>query len=188
MGHTNTALKEWAVITQALDKGQQLLILRKGGIKEQKRQFVLEKEEFLLYPTYEHQRRDLLKPQYYTQLEETMTLQSNGSVEVSNLARVNEALEITDPDKVEALSHFYICTTNYAHYRLNWRPKKPLSILLLRVFRLPQPRTLPVLERYGGCTSWVELEEPVETSGATPVLEEAEFRAKLEEIHRALGE
>ena len=61
MGNTNTALKEWAVITQALDRGDQLLILRKGGIKEQKKQFVLEKEDFLLYPTYEHQRQDLLK-------------------------------------------------------------------------------------------------------------------------------
>ncbi len=187
MGSTALALKEWAVITRALDRGEQMLVLRKGGIREQKKRFVLERNEFLLYPTYEHQRRELLKTRYHRELAETLdTCQKNGRVAFSNLARVEEVLEISEPGMVEALSPFYICTTDYARYRLHWRPKQPLSVLLLRVYRLPKPRTLPELDRYGGCTSWVDLEKSVDTSGAAPVLTDTEFRARLDEIHRAI--
>ena len=187
MGSTSVALKEWAVITRALDRGEQALILRKGGIREQKKQFVLERDEFLLYPTYEHQRQKLLKPQYHQELEDTLAAyQDNGRVEFSNLARVEEVLEIDEPEAVDALSPFYICTTDYAHYRLNWRPKQPLSVLLLRVFRLPRAKAIPLLDRYSGCTSWVDLEETVNTSGAAPVLDDTEFRARLDDIHRAI--
>ncbi len=189
MTSTNLALKEWAVITRALDRGDQLIVIRKGGIREQKKRFVLEEGQFLLYPTYEHQRQDLLKPEYQQELEESLVgHEDNGTVTISNLARVEEMLEITEPEKVDALSPFYICTNEYAHYRLNWRPRKPLSVLLLRVLRLPEPKTLPVLPRYGGCVSWVELEEALDASNAVPVLDDSQFRARIEEIHKAITE
>ena len=188
MGVTSLALKEWAVITRAMNRGEQMLLLRKGGIREQKKRFVLEGDEFLLYPSYEHQRRELLKPEYHRELEDTVaTYQDNDNVEIVNLARVEEALEITEPEKVEALAPFYICTTDYAHYRLNWRPKKPLSVLLLRVFRLPQPNVLPVLPRYAGCLSWVDLEEAVDTTGASPILDDAAFSSSLKAIRESIG-
>ena len=55
------ALKEWAVTVQALAQGRQVLLLRKGGIHEEGKDFRVVHPEFLLYPTYEHQREDLLK-------------------------------------------------------------------------------------------------------------------------------
>ena len=56
------ALKEWAVTVQALARGEQILLLRKGGIHEEGKDFRVIHPEFLLYSTYEHQREDLLKP------------------------------------------------------------------------------------------------------------------------------
>ncbi len=56
------ALKEWAVTVQALAQGRQVLLLRKGGIHEEGKDFRVVHPAFLLYPTYEHQREDLLKP------------------------------------------------------------------------------------------------------------------------------
>ena len=58
------ALKEWAVTVESLAEGQQILLLRKGGIHEEGKDFKVIHPEFLLYPTYEHQRKDLLKPQH----------------------------------------------------------------------------------------------------------------------------
>ena len=55
------ALKEWAVTVDALAQGTQILLLRKGGIHEEGKDFRVIHPEFLLYPTYEHQREDLLK-------------------------------------------------------------------------------------------------------------------------------
>ena len=56
------ALKEWAVTCQALARGEQVLLLRKGGIHEDSKDFRVIHREFLLYPTYEHQKRELLQP------------------------------------------------------------------------------------------------------------------------------
>lgn len=58
---TNHALKEWAVAVDALAEGKTILLLRKGGIKEEGNRFRVAYEEILLYPTYEHQQPNLLK-------------------------------------------------------------------------------------------------------------------------------
>src|SRR4029077_16143130 len=55
-----TPLKEWAVTVRALAEGEQLLTLRKGGIREENKHFELEHERFFLYPTFDHQQNDLV--------------------------------------------------------------------------------------------------------------------------------
>src|SRR5689334_25303873 len=55
------AFKEWAVTVRALAEGEQLLTLRKGGIREAGRHFELAHERFFLYPTFDHQRNDLVR-------------------------------------------------------------------------------------------------------------------------------
>jgi hypothetical protein len=61
---SDLALKEWAVAVKALGTGKQILILRKGGIHRDDKEFRLVHPEFLLYPTYEHQKRELLDPEH----------------------------------------------------------------------------------------------------------------------------
>ena len=58
------ALKEWASAVKALEAGSQIFIMRKGGIIEETRDFQVVSNDFYLYPTYEHQRRELLKAPY----------------------------------------------------------------------------------------------------------------------------
>ena len=118
MSFVSLALKEWAVITRALARGEQFLVLRKGGIREQQKRFVLEGNRFLLYPTYEHQSADLLKPQWHDSLAQTLTqAPSPDTVIIDTLAEVVEILEITEPERVTALTDFYICTDDYAQYQ-----------------------------------------------------------------------
>ena len=66
------ALKEWAVTVQALAQGQQILLLRKGGIHESGKNFRVIHPDFLLYPTYEHQREDLLKEAHQSSLRRVL--------------------------------------------------------------------------------------------------------------------
>ena len=67
------ALKEWASAVKALENGSQIFIMRKGGIVEETRDFQVESNDFFLYPTYEHQRKELLKEQYRGVIDETLS-------------------------------------------------------------------------------------------------------------------
>jgi len=58
----NVALKEWAIVDEWLGSGRQVVLLRKGGIHEQRGQFEVEHREFFLFPTYVHQKADDLVP------------------------------------------------------------------------------------------------------------------------------
>ena len=51
----NIALKEWSATIDALASGDQLFLIRKGGIRETNRHFELPHRRFLLYPTHFHE-------------------------------------------------------------------------------------------------------------------------------------
>src|SRR5256885_14567400 len=56
------AFKEWAVVVDALGRGEQIVILRKGGISEGPGGFQVEHPQFLLFPTLYHQQRESVVP------------------------------------------------------------------------------------------------------------------------------
>ena len=66
------AFKEWAVTVRALAEGEQLITLRKGGIREENKHFELEHERFFLYPTFEHQRNDLVRDSHQPELRRAL--------------------------------------------------------------------------------------------------------------------
>ena len=69
------ALKEWATVVNALENGDQTVLLRKGGILEDSSGFVVESEKFFLFPTFEHQETKHLKPQFHKHLEDALASQ-----------------------------------------------------------------------------------------------------------------
>ena len=66
------AFKEWAVTVRALAEGEQLLTLRKGGIREERKHFELEHDRFFLYPTFDHQRNDLVRDSHQPELRRAL--------------------------------------------------------------------------------------------------------------------
>jgi len=56
------AFKEWAVVVDALGAGDQILIIRKGGISESRGGFKPEHPAFLLFSTRYHQQRESVVP------------------------------------------------------------------------------------------------------------------------------
>ena len=181
------ALKEWAVTVEALGRGNQVLLLRKGGISESGKHFRVVHPEFLLYPTFEHQREDLLKDAHQPALRALLDEPHDDSnITFSYWAQAAETIEVLEQEVVEALSPHHIWTDDYAESRLRWKPRFPLSIMLLRVYRLEQPVTVPFSPEYKGCTSWVELSEQVALGCMEPVLSDEEFRRRVDEIKGAL--
>ena len=182
------ALKEWAVTQEALDRGLQVVLLRKGGIREEDREFRLKGTMFLIYPTYEHQRRELVKPPFHPLLDEVLARpRSPDRVVFTHFAVVEEAVSVTEQERVSALSPCYIWTEDYAQARLRWRPRRPLWVMLVRAYRLERPVEVPYRPEFGGCRSWVDLPEPVALGRLTPVITDDEFQRKAREARRALG-
>ena len=62
-----------------------------------------------------------------------------------------------------------------------------MSIILLRAMKLKRARSVPVLPRYGGCVSWVELEDPINVTGAQAVVPEETLRTEINRIKEAVG-
>ncbi len=182
------ALKEWAVTVDAMAKGDQVLLLRKGGIHEDGKDFRVIHREFLFYPTYLHQKEDLLQPAYQPALRKLLEQpQDNDRITFSYWARAEEVLEISEQKKVDNLEPHHIWTTAYAQSKLHWKPMLPMSVLLLRIYKLEQPVTVPYLPEYGGCTSWVEVLSDVNLGRMEPVLNDTEFQRRCDDIKGSLG-
>ncbi len=176
------ALKEWAVAVEALEHGETALVVRKGGIRE--KAFAVPKTRFLFFKGYEHQKDDQLKPAYHDLLRSIPDRRDDEPVIFTSFAEVYGAYEVSEAEELEALDPHHLWTHEYAESRLKWRPKKPLTVLVLRTYLLPEPVEFEYRESYGGCKSWIELEEAVPTTGSRPVLEDPAFE---ELVRPALG-
>ena len=182
------AFKEWAVTVNALAQGQQVILLRKGGIHEVTKDFRVAHPEFLLYPTYEHQNEDLLKPSSRTLFQETLAdSSSTDTVTFSYWAQVTETIKVAELEKVQELSNYHIWTNEYTESRLRWKPMVPLSIMLLRVFKLEVPVTIPWIKEYAGCTSWVEIMPKINLGQLTPALNDNDYQNSVAIIKDCLG-
>ena len=183
MAKLNKALKEWAAVVTALGKGTQFLLFRKGGISDEGGEFTVEERDFLLYPTFEHQKTQLLKPEFTPLVGKNP---NPGFVQISSWARVEKILLA---DSAELPARFFgnhIWNQSYVDMRLNYKPEKPLYLLALRVFRLPEPVVFEETASYVGCRSWVDLEEAIATNGSLPVIDDAEFAEKLRQFSRVV--
>jgi len=194
------ALKEWAVTVRALAEGEQLLTLRKGGIREENRHFEIEHDRFFLYPTFDHQQgrhvRESHRPELGRALEEGVWadgepplngLGYDAGIEQPDRVRIRAWAEVAghwtidDPRCVDALSPYYVWTTDYAEKRLAWRRRHPLHVILLRTYRIPRPVTVKVRDEHNGGRSWLEITRDLPFEG-TPVLCDDEFDRATEEI------
>ncbi len=183
------ACKEWAVVVDALLRGQQVLDLRKGGLHEPGRAFSLPAPRFWLFPTYEHQQAELLKPAHRSALERVRAERVDGVVHLRGWAEVVGVARVTEPRQLADLEDEFIWTIDYAAKRLRWKRRQPLWLMALRVWRLHRPLVTPERPDYRGCTSWVTLhdtpDDPV-TLPTAPVLATAELERRLSTVGAAI--
>jgi hypothetical protein len=182
------AFKEWAIVEDALASGRQILIFRKGGISEGRGGFKPEHDRFLLFPTLFHQQRDSVIPEAQARHD-----QIAHAFPPPEILRIQHFCEVADWRCVESLEvsrrldAYHIWRPEVIQDRFDWGKQKAIFALIVRVHRLPQPTDLPMLPTYGGCKSWIELDRDIDTTGSVPVLNDAEFAARLRQIQTALG-
>ena len=185
---SDVALKEWAVTVQTLGQGGQILLLRKGGIHEDGKEFRVLHSQFLLFPTYEHQRPDLIKESRRRDLQSVLTQGPNlESICFTHWAQVEEVIELLDEAAVSRLFPYHIWTDDYVQKRLRWKPRKSLALMLLRTYSFSPSQEVTYSPRYGGCKSWVRLESKVSLKGLTPVMSDQAFHCAVSKIKDSLA-
>jgi hypothetical protein len=166
--NTLGALKEWAIVCKALESGNQILSFRKGGIMEFRNGFELKFKNFFLSPTFEHQAKESIRMDYHTTLDElnrkngldnAETLpDSNKTTEITSFVEITHFSEVPDLTTLKKLETFHIWTNDYLKSRFDYNPKKPLYLLLLRVYKLNNPIKLMNKPEWVGCKSWIQID------------------------------
>jgi hypothetical protein len=182
------ALKEWATAVQALEAGKTIMLLRKGGIHEQNGRFQVAHDEVLLYPTYEHQQAFLLKPEYASNVHSVTSGWHPETVRISSWAKITDILPVSDENIVNELLPFHIWNEHFICDRLKWKPRQPLYLLLLRTYNLPQPQEIPYRSEYGGCKSWIDLEQPTDVENSQPALSDFTYNNTVAEIRGIIAD
>ncbi|MBF2026142.1 MAG: DUF1802 family protein [Oscillatoriales cyanobacterium C42_A2020_001] len=181
-------LKEWQVAVQALEQGETILLLRKGGIREDRGKFSVRHDRVWLYPTFEHQKPELLKPKYACKVQPVESGWHPTEVRIGSWADITEVFQVRDETTVMQLLPFHVWNQAFVRERLQWKPSQPIYVLLLRVYRLHQPCAIAYSSTYGGCTSWIDLETAIATEASAPVLEEAEYHEQVAAMRSILCE
>lgn len=182
------ALKEWAVAINTLESGKTIMLLRKGGIHEQGGRFQVENQQVLLYPTYEHQQGFMLKAEYADSVNPVTSGWHPETIRIGSWAKITDVLPVSDESTVRELLPFHIWNEHFISDRLKWKSRQPLFVLLLRTYKLPQVKDIPYLPEYGGCKSWINLDQPICLEDSQPALSDAKYNQLVADIRNIVGD
>ena len=144
--------KEWAIVCQALGRGEQSIIVRKGGIAEGRAGFSFQHDEFFLFPTWFHEQPEKVRTAQVA-LPEPVTDQ----IKIEYFAKLELARVVTAWSVAEALEPFHILRPEVIRERFDYDEAPGLHVALIKVFRVVPAWTFPNEKRFGGCRSWVPL-------------------------------
>jgi hypothetical protein len=179
------AFKEWALVCDALGKGEQCVILRKGGIAEGRGGFTFEHPEFYLFPTWFHGQLEKIRGDGVVlpaQVPETVTIGHSVTVEWSG--------RIADKEAVHRLQELHVLDPSVIEERFVYSPGKEepdgIHVAFVRIYRLEPPVSFPMESRFGGCRSWVEIPE-IDPGALVSVLSDEDHQRRRELFSRLLG-
>ncbi len=153
------AFKEWQVICDALESGEQSIILRKGGISEGKLGFQWLHERFFLFPTHYHEQAAQTRSDAEGNPRTFRPPLADGEeIAIRLFVETVETRRLTDWDEIAALAPEHIWTEQVIRERFDWGEDEPgISLARLQVYRLPEPWILKDRKGFGGCRSWIGL-------------------------------
>ncbi|MBK5258690.1 MAG: DUF1802 family protein [Thermoanaerobaculia bacterium] len=165
----HTALKEWSSVIDALGSGEQVILVRKGGIADPT--FGVEAERFYLYPTYFHQGESDARP----------------AVTITHWCEVLRTWSVRDLEMLGRLESFAAIPRETLEARYRFRPDQALNVIAVRTFALPHPATVTFRDEYAGCRSWLSVDEEIEIDGSRQVLDERQLLAKVDAVDVVLA-
>jgi hypothetical protein len=185
---TTLALKEWGAVAHALLDGRQTLLLRKGGIHEKAFAVRGGGGGFVLFPTVAHSHADRVRPEHADLLPLGERDVTDGSLTVRCAVVIVEAVEVTRPEGLAEVADLHIWTEDSIREdRIEFRPKHPLHALVVAAYSLPEPVTIPRLDAYGGCRSWLDLPLAWDGRSGQAVHDRARLEGDARRVRAALG-
>lgn len=157
------AFKEWALVCEALGRGEQSIILRKGGIAEGRGGFGFDHPEFFLFPTWYHGQIDRVRTDWVRMSGAVLPAHDPGSVAISCMASLEWAGRLEDREVIRSLRDLHILDDSVIEERFVYDTRSGslggdgINLAFVRMFRLEPAVTLPMEEAFGGCRSWIDL-------------------------------
>ncbi len=180
-----TALKEWSKTEKAVERGEQVLLFRKGGINDNNNSgFQILENQFVIFPTSFHSANN------GGESDAMPDMKKGDSVPFSIVCRITRAWQTSDKSVIKALEKFHALREDEIVSRVNYKPNEPYSILEVRAYVLPKDEyALPAdVEKYGGCKSWIE-KLPFgipDTTTLPPVLDQRDWLISQSDLKRKL--
>ena len=166
----HTALKEWASVIDALGRGEQVVLIRKGGLADDS--FGVEAERFYLFPTNYHD--------------------AGGSepshVPITHWAEVVKTWQIRDAALLPSLASLTILDAAAIETRYRFRPDQAINVIAVRAYRLARPAGIVMKAEYSGCRSWVSIDEEIDIDGSVAALSDDALDAQISAIDMLLAE
>ena len=187
--------KEWTLVCDALGRGAQSIIIRKGGIAEGRAGFRFEHPEFFLFRTLFHEQVAKLKLPPETALPAP---RADGQHEVTLRVRVEWTRDVADLSIVRSLAPFHIWQDSEIEKRFEYELPSAkraggeiamhgVSVAFVRVEKLSAPFVFPDSPKFGGCRSWIQLPDLPAGITGVPVIGDSAHRARESEIRALLG-
>ena len=158
----SVGFKEWSLVCDALGRGTQSVILRKGGIAEGRGGFSFRHREFFLFPTFFHEQIAKVR------IAAADIPAPGSTIAIWWYARVERAVRINSLTIAEALAPLHILSPEVVRERFGYKGDG-LNVAFVRVFEISPVWALQNERRFSGCRSWVGL----------PPLPEMRVRAAL---------
>jgi len=185
------ALKEWAVVCDLLLSGELAILLRKGGIEESAGpgRFELRYDRFALFPAWEHQDPARIKPAYRDRVAVFADEPSEVTIRGMGVVGPSTIWPVPSRAAFDQLEDLHCWTRPQIDMRFDYKPDRPLYLLAVRAYALPEPQTVPARADYAGCTSWVPLaeEDEIDVTDAKPVLTDEQFQQIVERINNTFN-
>jgi len=165
----HTALKEWASAISALGRGEQVILIRKGGLADPT--FGVEAERFYLFPTNFHDGGG----------------DATAHVSITHWAEVVRTWRVRELEALYRLEPMVVFDRETLDTRYRFRADQAIHVIAVRTYALPSATHVKMHDGYGGCRSWVSVDEEIDIDGSHPVLHPAELNERIERIDALLA-
>ena len=181
----SVALKEWDIVCRSLQGGDQIVLLRKGGIHDVEGVFELQEKHFLLFPTFLHQQPGMVKESRRGELR--LRDGEPETIAIGGWASVTDVVRASGREAVDRIFAHHLWDVPQIDMRFNYKPSHPLYVVLLRAYRLPAVVEVANTKEYAGCVSWVPLGREISLTGSAAAMGDEEYERRRGEILGLLG-
>ena len=171
--------KEWSLVCDALGRGRQSVILRKGGIAEGREGFSFRHREFFLFPTFFHEQVAKVR------IAAADIPAPGNTIAIRWYAKTERARRVDSLAIAEALASFHILSTEVVQERFGYKGDG-LNVAFVRVFEISPVWIVQNGKRFSGCRSWIDLPPPPEMEMRS-VLDDAVHEKLRAEFDRIVG-